>query len=153
MVLSTPYYLIDEQKLLRNLKIIQRIRNLSKAKFVLALKCFSTWSVFELMKKYLDGTTSSSLYETRLGYEKFAKEVHAYSVAFSPEEISQIKPYADKIIFNSLSQLKMFYKQLKGRQLGLRVNPQISYSPFKLADPARKFSRLGVSDKKSLLKS
>ncbi len=153
MVLATPYYLIYEQKLLRNLKTIQRIRKLSGAKFVLALKCFSTWSVFELMKKYLDGTTSSSLYETRLGYEKFAKEVHAYSVAFSQEEISQIKHYADKIIFNSLSQLKMFYKQLEGRQLGLRVNPQISYSPFKLADPARKFSRLGVSDKKSLHKS
>ncbi|MBU1113457.1 MAG: carboxynorspermidine decarboxylase, partial [Candidatus Omnitrophica bacterium] len=99
----TPYYLIYEQKLLRNLKIVRRIGRLSGAKFVLALKCFSTWSVFDLMKDYLDGTTSSSLYETRLGYEKFAKEVHAYSVAFSKGEINQIKPYADKIIFNSLS--------------------------------------------------
>jgi len=30
----------------------------------------------------------------------------------------------------------------------LRINPQISFSHFDLADPARKFSRLGVVDKK-----
>lgn len=81
--LTTPYYLIDETRLLRNLKIIQRVREASGAKSVLALKCFSTWSVFDLMRQYLDGTTSSSLFEARLGHEKFGKEVHAYSVGFS----------------------------------------------------------------------
>ena len=70
---TTPYYLIDEKKLLRNLKIIQKVRELSGAKSVLALKCFSTWSVFPLMSKYMDGTTSSSLPEAKLGYEKFGK--------------------------------------------------------------------------------
>src|SRR3989338_6088032 len=109
MTLSTPYYLIDEQKLLKNLRIIKRIRDLSGAKSVLALKCFSTWCVFDLMKKYMDGTTSSSLYEARLGYEKFGKEVHAYSVAFSKEEVEAVRKFATKIIFNSASQLKRFH--------------------------------------------
>jgi carboxynorspermidine decarboxylase len=54
----------------------------SGAKSVLALKCFSTWSVFDLMREYMDGTTSSSLYEARLGREKFGGETHAYSVGF-----------------------------------------------------------------------
>ncbi|MFA6281380.1 MAG: carboxynorspermidine decarboxylase [Candidatus Omnitrophota bacterium] len=150
MKLTTPYYLIHEKNLLRNLKIINHVRKNSGAKIVLALKCFSTWSVFPLMKKYMDGTTSSSLYEVRLGKEKFGKETHAYSVAFSKDEIAKIKQYADKIIFNSVSQLKMFCKDVKGLKIGIRINPQISYSHFDLADPARKYSRLGVVDKKSI---
>lgn len=152
MVLTTPYYLIYERKLLKNLKIIKYIRDSSGAKVVLALKCFSTWCVFDLMKKYLDGTTSSSLYEARLGREKFAKEVHAYSVAFSRNEVKEVRRYADKIIFNSLSQLKRFYHLVRSLKVGVRVNPQISFSHFDLADPARRFSRLGIVNKKSLLK-
>ena len=148
--LKTPYYLIDEQKLLKNLKIIRRIRNNSGAKSVLALKCFSTWSVFGLMREYLDGTTSSSPYEAHLGYEKFGKEVHAYSVGYSEEDIEEVKTFADKIIFNSISQLESFSNIIHDCNVGLRVNPQISYSHFDLADPARKYSRLGVVNKNEL---
>ncbi|MFH1428948.1 MAG: carboxynorspermidine decarboxylase [Candidatus Margulisiibacteriota bacterium] len=150
MNLQTPYYLIDEHKLLKNLKIIKYVRDHSGAKSVLALKCFSTWSVFGLMKKYLDGTTSSSLYEARLGYEKFGKEVHAYCVGFSKADIKEVKQYADKVIFNSLSQLKSFYQDVRNLKIGLRLNPQFSYSHFDLADPARRFSRLGVTGQKAL---
>lgn len=152
MKLTTPYYLIDEYKLLENLKKIKYIRDKSGAKSLLALKCFSTWCVFGLMKKYMDGTTSSSLYETRLGYEKFGKETHAYCVAFSQTDINEIKKYCDKVIFNSISQLKRFHNIVRNLKIGLRINPKISYSHFDLADPARKFSRLGVIDKKELLK-
>jgi carboxynorspermidine decarboxylase len=150
--LETPYYLIDERRLLKNLKIIRRIRERSGAKSVLALKCFSTWSVFDLMKQYMDGTTSSSPYEARLGHEKFGKEVHAYSVAYSKKDIEAVRPFADKVIFNSISQLERFYPLVRGSQVGLRLNPQVSYSHFDLANPARKFSRLGVIDQKSILK-
>lgn len=150
MRVKTPYYLIDERKLLKNLKIIKRIRQRSGAKFVLALKCFSTWSVFNLMKRYMDGTTSSSLYEARLGYETFGKETHAYSVGYSQDEIKSLSTFADKIIFNSTQQLKRFYPYVRSAALGLRVNPGISYSHFDLADPARKYSRLGLGNKKDL---
>src|ERR1035438_3446312 len=118
--LKTPYYLIDEQRLVKNLEKIARVKERSGAKSVLALKCFSTWSVFDFMKKYMDGTTSSSLYEARLGHEKFGKEVHAYSVAFSDEDIQALKPFATKIIFNSVSQLKRFHSQVKETPIGLR---------------------------------
>src|SRR5678810_391590 len=97
--LKTPYYLIDETRLVNNLEKIALLRERSAVKSVLALKCFSTWAVFELLRKYLDGTTSSSVYEARLGHEKFGKEVHAYSVAFSEEEVDAVHPYATKIIF------------------------------------------------------
>jgi carboxynorspermidine decarboxylase len=98
----------------------------------------------------MDGTTSSSLYETKLGKEKIGKETHAYSVAFTKAEVKEIKKIADKIIFNSVSQLKRLQKDAHGLQIGLRVNPGISYSHFDLANPARKYSRLGVLDKATL---
>ena len=148
--LRTPYYLIDEAGLKHNLEIIRRIREESGAKSVLALKCFSTWGVFDLMRQYMDGTTSSSLFEARLGREKFGKEVHAYSVAYSAEELEAVAKFADKVIFNSISQLKMFHDRVSNLKVGLRVNPGISYSHFDLADPARRYSRLGVCSEHEL---
>jgi len=150
MKLATPYYLIDERKLLKNLKIIKHIKDCCGAKSVLALKCFSTWSVFGLMKQYLDGTTASSVYEARLGREKFGKEVHVYSVGYSKEDIREVRRYADTVIFNSVSQLERFHSRVKGLDIGIRLNPQVSYSHFDLADPACEFSRLGVVDAQSL---
>jgi len=150
--LKTPYYLIDEKKLLRNLQIIRHVREASGAKSVLALKCFSTWSVFGLMGKYMDGTTSSGVYEARLGHEKFGKETHAYSVGFSRDDVREVRRYADKIIFNSVSQLTAFHREARGMKIGIRVNPGFSYSHFNLADPARRYSRLGVRDAAALRK-
>src|SRR5690606_7494830 len=88
--LSTPYYLIDKPALQRNLDIIDRVRRQSGAKVLLALKCFAAWSVFDLMRQHMDGTTSSSLYEVRLGREKFGGETHAYSVAYADHEIAEV---------------------------------------------------------------
>ena len=148
--LHTPYYLIDETRLKKNLEIIKLVREQSGAKSVLALKCFSTWCVFDLMQQYLDGTTSSSLFEARLGREKFGKEVHAYSVVYSAEEVEAVSKFADKVIFNSVSQLNRFYDRVAGLKVGLRVNPGISYSHYDLADPARRYSRLGVCSEQEL---
>jgi carboxynorspermidine decarboxylase len=152
--MQTPYYLIDESRLLQNLKKIQIVRRYGKARCVLALKCFSTWSLFGLIRQYMDGTTSSSLYEARLGYETFGKEVHAYSVAFDEAEIQQLASFSSKIIFNSISQLRRFHPLVTRRAscpaIGVRVNPKISYSNFDLADPARPHSRLGVIDQDAI---
>ncbi len=165
---ATPYYLLDEAAIVSNMKIIARLCELSGAKALLALKCFATWGVFDIMHPYLHGTTSSSLNEVRLGFETFAsnntnhkddnlinkdandkKETHAYSVAYSSDEIPEVLKYADKIIFNSISQLNAFKAQAQAQNIpvGLRLNPKTSNSSFIIADPARPFSRLGEHDK------
>lgn len=145
-MLQTPYYLIDKAKLLQNMEKIAYVRERSGAKALLALKCFATWAVFDLMRDYMDGTTSSSLNEVRLGHQRFGKETHAYSVAYADYEIEEVVSHADKIIFNSISQLERFAEKASGVVRGLRLNPQISSSSFDLADPARPFSRLGEWD-------
>jgi len=146
MPLTTPYYLIDETLLERNLARIDQLRAASGAKCLLALKCFATWSTFEQIAPHMDGTTSSSLNEVRLGREKFAGETHAYSVAWSDDEIDEAIANADKIIFNSANQLERFADKARHLAIGLRVNPGVSHSHFDLADPARPFSRLGEWD-------
>ncbi|MGP4846771.1 hypothetical protein ACTXGQ_21855, partial [Marinobacter sp. 1Y8] len=155
----TPYYVLDEAAIVANMKIIARLCELSGAKALLALKCFATWGVFDVMQPYLHGTTSSSLNEVRLGYETFGnnddasssdrKETHAYSVAYSADEIPEVLNYADKIIFNSISQFNAFKEQAAAQNIpvGLRLNPKTSNSSFLIADPARPFSRLGEHDK------
>ncbi|MGP9688975.1 carboxynorspermidine decarboxylase [Psychrobacter sp. AOP22-C1-C5] len=160
----TPYYLLDEAAIVANMQIIARLCELSGAKALLALKCFATWGVFDVMQPYLHGTTSSSLNEVRLGYETFGnngahndngdnkKETHAYSVAYSADEIPEVLSYADKIIFNSISQLNAFKEQAAAKNIpvGLRLNPKTSNSSFIIADPARPFSRLGEHDKEKI---
>ena len=145
MVLQTPYYLIDKAKLLANLERIDRVRSGSGARVLLALKCFATWSVFDEMRQHMDGTTSSSLYEVRLGRERFGGETHAYSVAYADDEIDEVIGHADKIVFNSVSQFRRFEARCADMPRGLRLNPGVSSSEFDLADPARPFSRLGES--------
>lgn len=145
-MLQTPYYLIDKARLLPNMEKIAWLREASGAKSLLALKCFATWSVFDFMARYMDGTTSSSLYEVRLGREKFGGETHAYSVAYADHEIAEVLAHSDKIIFNTIGQLDRFDAASAGHVRGLRVNPGVSTSDFDLADPARPFSRLGEHD-------
>lgn len=147
MPLATPYYLIDETALARNLERVDALRAASGAKCLLALKCFATWSTFEQIAPHMDGTTSSSLNEVRLGRDKFGGETHAYSVAYSDSEIDDVIACADKIIFNSVNQLERFADKAAHMPVGLRVNPGVSHSHFDLADPARPFSRLGEWDR------
>jgi carboxynorspermidine decarboxylase len=70
--------------------------------------------------------------------------VHAYCVAYSKDELLKVKRYAGTVIFNSLGQLERFHGEVRGKKIGLRINPQVSYSHYDLADPARRYSRLGV---------
>ena len=135
-MIQTPYYLIDKSKLLQNMEKIATLRELSGAKALLALKCFATWSVFDFMREYMDGTTSSSLNEVRLGHERFGKETHAYSVAWADSEVAEAVGYADKIIFNSIGQLERFDNQSATIARGLRpFNPFWAEDPIKMTNP------------------
>lgn len=144
MRLSTPYYLIDEARMLPAMERIRLVQERSGAKCVLALKCFSSWCAFDFMRQYLVGTTSSSLWETRLGHEKFGGETHGYSVAYADDEIAEVVSYCDKLIFNSLSQLNRLGHHAAHISVGLRLNPEVGHSGYELSNPVCQYSRLGA---------
>ncbi|MGR5501603.1 carboxynorspermidine decarboxylase [Vibrio sp. DNB22_10_4] len=143
--LKTPYFMINESKLIDNLEKAKQLKEISGVKLVLALKCFSTWGVFDIIKPYLDGSTSSGPFEVKLGHETFGGETHAYSVGYTEDDVREVADICDKMIFNSQSQLAAYRHIVEGKaSLGLRLNPGVSYAGQDLANPARKYSRLGV---------
>jgi carboxynorspermidine decarboxylase len=142
---KTPYFLISEVSLLKNLRRIRQLQEKSGAKVVLALKCFSTWGVFPIIRAFVDGTTSSSVFEARLGHETIGGETHAYSVAFSAEDVEEADAFSDKFIFNSARQLLEHSPRLKRcKSVGLRVNPGGGHAADPRYDPSLPTSRLGV---------
>ncbi len=147
--LASPCWVLDEQKLIENLKIIEHIKQRSGAKVLLALKGYALWKSFPIIKPYLNGCCASGLHEAKLADETFGKEVHTYSPAFKEEELKEIADISHHMVFNSPSQFKRFYKKAKAinpkLSLGLRVNPEYSESPKEIYNPCGLNSRLGTT--------
>ena len=116
--LRTPYFLIDEERLIKNLEILKNIQEMTGCKILLAQKAFSMYTCYPLIQKYLWGTTASGLYEARLGHEYFKGETHVYSPAYREDEFDEILTYADHIVFNSPNQvLKYACKSPSAKQI------------------------------------
>jgi len=146
--LRTPYFLIDEALIRRNLEILRDVTNRAGCKILLAQKAFSMFAVYPMMRKYLDGTTASGLYEARLGREHFGGETHVFSPAYREDEFDELLKYADDFVFNSPAQVKKYAAKAHaaGKSVGLRVNPECSTQiGHAIYDPCAPFSRLGTT--------
>ena len=97
-----------------NLKILSRVQDKTGCDIVLALKGFSMFSLFPMIKQYLKGTSASSLDEARLGFEELGKEVHVCAPAYSENDLEQLTKYASHIVFNSFSQTITHFNELAG---------------------------------------
>lgn len=147
--LPSPCYVVDERLLTKNLKILGGVQQRTGCSILLALKGFSMFSTFPLVKKYLKGITASSLFEARLGYEEMGSEVHIYSPAYIDEDFDEIINICDHIVFNSFEQWDKYKEKVKnsGKKIecGLRVNPEYSEIATPLYDPCYRNSRLGIT--------
>ena len=160
--LPTPAFIVDERLLKRNLKILKDVKDRTGCKILLAQKGFSMFYFYPLIGHYLDGTTASSLFEARLGYEemekKFTKkqiETHIFNPAFRDDEIDEILDVTNHIVFNSFRQWSKFKDKVneKERELGkkiscgIRVNPEFSEVETEIYNPSGRYSRFGVTIK------
>ena len=147
--LKTPCYVIDEKKLRENLEILAGVQQRTGCKILLAQKAFSCFHEYPLIGKYLKGTTASGLFEARLGREEMNLENHVFSPAYREEEMDEIAGLCDHIVFNSFGQLEKYALRLKGKSIGLRINPECStQEDHAIYDPCAPGSRLGVTAKK-----
>lgn len=146
--LETPCFLVSEGVLKRNLEILDSVQKRTGAKILLALKGYSMWSTFPLIREYLHGVCASSSNEARLGREEFGKEVHVFAPAYSDNDIEDLTKTSDHIVFNSIWQLRKYKDRIRkgGRkiEIGLRVNPGHCEVPVKLYNPCAPGSRLGI---------
>lgn len=147
--LRTPCYVIDEERLKDNGRILASVAENTGCRILLAQKAFSNYDFYPVLAPYLAGTEASGLYEARLGAEEMpGKEVHVFCAAYRADEFDELLKYADHIVFNSVRQLKQFGKTAKesGKSVGLRINPECSTQEgHAIYDPCAPGSRLGVT--------
>ena len=147
--LPTPSYIVDERLLIKNLEKLKSIIDRTGCRILLAQKGFSMFYFYPLIKKYLNGTTASSLYEARLGFEEMGNETHIFNPSYREDEIDEILNMVDHIVFNSFNQWSKYKSLVKSRKreisCGLRVNPEYSSVETEIYNPTGKFSRFGVT--------
>ena len=145
--IKTPCYIIDEEKLIKNLTILNGVQQRTGARILLAQKAFSCYHLYPLIGQFLSGTACSGLFEARLGAEEMGKENHVFSSAYRESEFDEILGCCGHIIFNSFSQLDKFREKAlaAGREIGLRINPELSTQEgHEIYDPCSPKSRLGI---------
>ncbi|WP_120802427.1 carboxynorspermidine decarboxylase [Helicobacter pylori] len=160
--IPTPCYVLESERLEKNAKILEIVRQQSGAKILLALKGYAFWREFGILRQRLNGCCASGLYEAKLAFEEFGgreshKEICVYSPAFKEAEMSAILPLATSVIFNSFYQYATYKDRIldKNKQLenlglspikmGLRVNPLYSEVTPAIYNPCSKMSRLGIT--------
>ena len=146
--IRTPYFVVDEGLLRKNLELLRQVQEEAGCRILLAQKAFSMFYCYPLIAQYLCGTTASGLYEARLGKENFGGETHVFSPAYREDEFNELLAYADHFVFNSPNQLRKFGPRAReaGKSVGLRTNPRCSTQEgHAIYDPCAPGSRLGTT--------
>lgn len=152
--IPTPFYIVYEEKLRRNLELISRVKQEAGVNIIMAFKANALWKTFPIIKEYVTDSTASSLNEMHLGNEELGGNVHSYCPAYTPETINEYLNGSSHITFNSVNQFNRFKADLDNHNAtpgnkhvspGLRVNPLCSVIETDIYNPALPGSRFGVT--------
>lgn len=146
-------FVISLNALRNNARILRETADSAGCKVALALKGFSCWPAFGVLRPYLDGCCASGLWEGRLAHEEFGKHVVTYSPAYDDEDIGALCEFTHHLDFNSFSQWERHRERVMSHpryrsgelQCGLRINPECSTGHTAMYDPCVAGSRLGVT--------
>lgn len=143
--IPSPCFVLEEEKLMANLKTLRKVIDEAGVEILVALKGYSFWKTFPLIRQYLSGACASSLNEARLIYEEMGLKAHTYCPVFFDSEWDEISSISSHLTFNSISQWEKFKNKIPaGTTCALRVNPGYSEIETDLYNPARPGSRLGI---------
>ena len=146
--IKMPAYILEEEKLRRNLSLIKGVADEAGIEIILAFKAFALWKTFPIFREYINNTTASSLSEARLAYEEFGAPAHTFSPAYTDLEIEDIARMSSHLTFNSLSQYSRHHTKAletnSNLKLGVRVNPEYSEIGTDIYNPCAPGTRFGV---------
>ena len=146
--IKMPAYILEEEKLRRNLSLIKGVADEAGIEIILAFKAFALWKTFPNFREYINSTTASSLSEARLAYEEFGAPAHTFSPAYTDLEIEDIARMSSHLTFNSLSQYSRHHTKAletnSNLKLGIRVNPEYSEVGTDIYNPCAPGTRFGV---------
>ena len=146
--IPTPFYVVYEERLRRNLELIADVSRRSGAKIIMAFKANALWRTFHIFREYGVAFTASSLNELQLGLDYLQTKAHSYCPAYTDATIGEFLDGSSHLTFNSVAQWERFHKRVEAhRQVspGLRVNPQVSVIETDIYNPALPGSRFGVT--------
>ena len=86
----SPCYVLELERLQKNLSLLQNIQRETGVKIICALKGYSFWHTFKEIGCFLKGATASSLNEAKLAREEMNKEVHVFAPLYEDDEIEEI---------------------------------------------------------------
>ena len=152
--IPTPFYVVYEDRLRRNLELISRVKREAGVNIIMAFKANALWKTFPIIREYIGAATASSINELLLAREELGDEVHSYCPAYTPHTIGRYLELSSHLTFNSLSQWDRYrdvvnaHNSVSGARHvspGLRVNPQCSVIETDIYNPALPGSRFGVT--------
>ena len=150
--LSRPMYILEEERLRKNLQLIASVAKEADVEIILAFKAYALWRTFPIFREYIHATTASSLYEARLGFEEFGAPTHTFSPGYTDYEIDDIARCSSHLVFNSLSQFERYHVRAKlanaHLSCGLRVNPEYSEVETLIYNPCAPGTRFGIASSK-----
>ncbi len=153
-MIPTPYYIVYEERLRRNLSLIKRVSEEADVKIIMAFKANALWKTFPVIAEYVSASTASSLNEMQLSLDCLGNEVHAYCPVYTESTFPKFLEGSSHVTFNSLAQFNKFYPQVAKHNeehpdrkvsCGLRVNPRCSVIETDIYNPCVPGSRFGVN--------
>ncbi len=147
--INRPMYILEEERLRRNLSLIRGVADRTGVEIILAFKAYALWKTFPIFREYIESTTASSLSEARMALEKFGHPAHTFSPAYTDDEIDEIARCSSHLSFNSLSQYNRQHERVHSANphvsIGLRINPEYSEVGTDLYNPCAPGTRFGVT--------
>ena len=150
---KTPYYIVYEEKLRRNIELITGVAQRTGVEIIMAFKANALWRTFDVFRDYGIVSTASSVNEMLLANDELKCRAHTYCPAYTDETINAYIAGSSHITFNSVEQYLRFADKIKahnedwpGEQVscGLRVNPMCSVIETDIYNPCCPGSRFGV---------
>ena len=150
---KTPYYIVYEEKLRRNIELITGVAQRTGVAIIMAFKANALWRTFDVFRDYGIVSTASSVNEMLLANDELKCRAHTYCPAYTDETINAYIAGSSHITFNSVEQYLRFADKVKahnvdwpGEQVscGLRVNPMCSVIETDIYNPCCPGSRFGV---------
>ena len=153
MIYPTPYYIVYEDRLRRNLDLIKHVKESAGVEIIMAFKANALWRTFPVFCEYGVKSTASSLNEMQLANDELHAKAHSYCPVYTDTTIDKFLAGSSHITFNSLKQFHRYKDKVaeynaenpkETVSCGLRINPMCSVVETDIYNPSCPGSRFGV---------
>ena len=146
--IATPAFVYEDAFIESRCQHLKEIADKANCNLLSSIKALTLPWVLDLIEPYVHGFSASSLFEaaTARNFLPADGTVHLTTPGLRPNEVREISENCDYISFNTVSQwLRHKDDVAENLEIGLRVNPEVSFLDDPRYDPCRAYSKLGIS--------